>query len=94
MIKNLILGTSSSDPEWNNDCDFEKLTENQSKEGDIWKAPKKFKIPENTIAEIECPLMVIRSEGIKWNAIPKHSNVYIDTVEIPYSFLKELENEK
>ena len=138
-MKSLILGTSSSDPEWSGGCDFAIIEMNiklrstifsrkstfvkiraadtdlyemyfwdytpeffspyldeddfsdefekivLSTDG-IWEKPENLIIPENTFARIECPQMIIREEGVAWVVIPKHSDVYVTTFEVPYHY--------
>lgn len=68
--------------------EFEKRL-NDAGNGDIWTMPDTFEIPKEAFVKVECTQMIVREDGVAWVTIPKHSSVYVTTVEIPYNMLKE-----
>jgi hypothetical protein len=41
-----------------------------------------FGVPESQIGAVECTQMIVRSGGIAFNALLKHSDIYVTTAEI------------
>jgi hypothetical protein len=48
-----------------------------------------FSVPQSQIARVECAQMVVREEGIAFTAIPKHTDFYVTTAEIPKRALEQ-----
>ena len=46
-----------------------------------------FVVPEDELAAIECGQMIVRSEGVAFIAIPKHTSFYVETAEVPSEVL-------
>ena len=42
-----------------------------------------FSVPQSQIARVECVQMVVRESGIAFTAIPKHTDFYVTTAEVP-----------
>lgn len=61
---------------------------------DLLNAPSGFEVPENLVGRVECSQMVARDDAIGFIAIPKHTNVYVRTAEIPVSLLEEAAAER
>lgn len=67
---------------------FEKMLEDgQTGIEDVWILPGSLQIPETAVQRVECTQMTVRKEGVAWTTIPKHSDVYVTTREIPYNLL-------
>jgi hypothetical protein len=49
----------------------------------------KVAILQTQIASVECGQMVVREDGISFTAIPKHTDFYVTTTEIPKEFLQQ-----
>jgi hypothetical protein len=47
-----------------------------------------FSVPQSQIARVECVQMVVRDSGIAFTAIPKHTDFYVTTAEIPKEVLQ------
>jgi hypothetical protein len=45
-------------------------------------APAAFRVPESQIAVVECAQMIVRAEGIAFNALLRHTDTYVTTAEI------------
>jgi hypothetical protein len=56
---------------------------------ELVEAPADFEVVEAQTAAVECGQMIVRDEGIAFLAIPKHSDFYVTTAEIPVSVLQE-----
>lgn len=56
---------------------------------DLLRAPRDFEVPENLVGRVECGQMVARDDAVSFVAIPKHTNVYVQTAEIPLALLHE-----
>lgn len=69
--------------------EFEKRL-NDAGNGDIWTMPEAFEFPKEAFVKVECTQMIVREDGVAWVTIPKHSSVYVTTVEVPYNMLKEV----
>lgn len=50
----------------------------------------KFAILETQIARVECRQMVVREDGISFTAIPKHTDFYVTTADIPKEVLQQV----
>ena len=48
--------------------------------------PDDFEVPEDA-ARTECDGAVITAEGVYWKAIAKHTDVYVETRQLPYEVL-------
>jgi hypothetical protein len=47
-----------------------------------------FSVPQSQIARVECMQMVVREDSIAFTAIPKHTDFYVTTAEIPKEVLQ------
>ena len=47
-----------------------------------------FSVPQSQIARVECTQMLVRAEGVAFTAIPKHTDFYVTTAEIPREVLE------
>lgn len=56
---------------------------------DLMRAHDDFSVPEGLLGSVECCQLVIRDEGIAFAAMPKHTDAYIKTAEIPLRLLEE-----
>jgi len=45
-------------------------------------APADFRVLESQIASVECAQMIVREEGIAFNALLRHTDIYVTTAEI------------
>ncbi len=45
-------------------------------------APADFRVLESQIAAVECAQMIVREEGIAFNALLRHTDIYVTTAEI------------
>ena len=52
--------------------------------------PDSFEIPEDSIQTTECDQMVIGDGRVHWCVIPKHSNIYITTDNIPLELIADV----
>ncbi len=52
-------------------------------------ASDNFSVPQSQIARVECVRMVVCEEGIAFTAIPKHTDFYVTTAEIPKGVLEQ-----
>ena len=50
---------------------------------------EEFVVLEKQIALIECGQMIVRENGIAFTAIPKHTDFYVTTAEIPKEVLQQ-----
>lgn len=63
---------------------FEELLEKLPSGGaDLMTAPSDFSVPVSMAVRVECCQMIAREDAIAFIAIPKHTNSYIHTCEIP-----------
>ena len=46
-------------------------------------------VPQNQIARVECVQMIVWESGIAFTAIPKHTDFYVTTAEIPIEVLEQ-----
>jgi hypothetical protein len=46
-------------------------------------------VPQSQIARVECAQMVVRLRGIAFTAVPKHTDFYVTTAEIPIEVLQQ-----
>lgn len=69
----------------------EKLPESlQFGERDLVVVADKFAVLETQIARVECGQMVVREDGISFTAIPKHTDFYVTTADIPKEVLQQV----
>jgi hypothetical protein len=52
--------------------------------------PDDFHVPDSQIDAVECAQMIVREEGIAFTAIPKHTDIYLTTAEIPKHVLDSI----
>jgi len=45
-------------------------------------APAAFRVRESQIGAVECAQMIVREEGIAFNALLRHTDIYVTTAEI------------
>ena len=50
---------------------------------------EEFIVFEKQIATVECGQMIVRENGIAFTAIPKHTDFYVTTAEIPKDVLQQ-----
>jgi hypothetical protein len=50
---------------------------------------EEFTVPDSRIALVECEQMIVRENGIAFTAIPKHTDFYVTTAEIPKEVLQQ-----
>lgn len=50
---------------------------------DLMTVPIDFSVLESLLARVECCQMIVREDAIAFVAIPKHTNSYIYTADIP-----------
>jgi hypothetical protein len=53
-------------------------------------APADFQVPESQIATVECAQMIVRDGGIAFNALPRHTDIYVTTAEISKQVLESV----
>jgi len=51
-------------------------------------APAEFRVLESQIAAVECAQMIAREGSIAFNALLKHTDIYVTTAEIPKQILE------
>jgi hypothetical protein len=51
-------------------------------------APADFRILESQIAVVECSQMIVREGSVAFNALLKHTDIYVTTAEIPKQILE------
>jgi hypothetical protein len=56
---------------------------------EIVNASGNFSVPQSQIARVECMQMVVREGGLAFTAIPKHTDFYVTTAEIPKELLEQ-----
>lgn len=69
---------------------LEALTEEQVKlfeTNEYVVLPDDFEIPEDDAARTECDRMVITDDSVYWKCIAKHTDVYVETRNLPYEEL-------
>jgi hypothetical protein len=72
-------------------CELEKtLEELQVDTCEVISVPDDFHVPDSHIAAVECAQMIVREEGIAFTAIPKHTDIYLTTAEIPKQVLDSI----
>jgi hypothetical protein len=54
---------------------------------EVVSVPDDFCVSDSQIATVECAQMIVREEGIAFTAIPKHTDIYLTTAEIPKQLL-------
>jgi len=45
-------------------------------------APTNLRVPESRIGAVECAQMIVHEEGIAFNALLRHTDIYVTTAEI------------
>ncbi len=50
---------------------------------DVQSAPSNFEVPEGVLTRMEFCQMIVREDAIAFIAIPKHTDCYVSTAEIP-----------
>jgi hypothetical protein len=53
-------------------------------------APADFRVSESQIGAVECAQMIVRDEGIAFNALLRHTDIYVTTAEIPKQVLESV----
>jgi len=53
-------------------------------------APATFRVPESHIGAVECAQMIVREEGIAFNALLRHTDIYVTTAEISKQVLESV----
>jgi len=53
-------------------------------------APAGFRVLESQIAAVECAQMIVREGSIAFNALLRHTDVYVTTAEIPKQVLESV----
>ncbi len=66
----------------------ETLEELQVDTCEVVSAPANFHVLESQIATVECAQMIMREEGIAFNALLKYTDIYVTTAEIPKQVLE------
>ena len=66
------------------------LEELQADTCEMVSVPDDFHVPDSQIASVECAQMIVREEGIAFTAIPKHTDIYLTTAEIPKQVLDSI----
>lgn len=56
---------------------------------DLLRVPNHVAIPADVTARVECSQMVACDDAIRFLAIPKYTDVYVETAEIPLTVLHE-----
>lgn len=51
-------------------------------------APADFRVMESQIAAVECAQMIVREGSTAFNALLRHSDIYVTTAEIPKQVLE------
>jgi len=67
----------------------ERLEQLQVDRREMVVTTEKFVVFEKHIALVECGQMVVRENGIAFTAIPKHTDFYVTTAEIPKEVLHQ-----
>ncbi len=67
----------------------EELDRLQTDGHEVATASGNFSVPQSQMARVECSQMVARESGIAFTAIPKHTDFYVTTAEIPKEFLEQ-----
>ncbi len=68
----------------------EKLEHLEVDTREVVTAPADFQVPENQIAAVECAQMIVREEGIAFNALLRHTDIYVTTAEISKQVLESV----
>ena len=72
-------------------CELQKtLEELQVDTCEMISVPDDFHVPDSQIDAVECAQMIVREEGIAFTAIPKHTDIYLTTAEIPKHVLDSI----
>lgn len=76
---------ASQSADTNTACsDLEKLLEEFKADGrEMIMSADKFTLLESQIARVECGQMIVREDSISFTAIPKHTDFFVTTAEIP-----------
>ena len=53
-------------------------------------APADFQVPESQIATVECGKMIVSEGGIAFNALLRHTDIYVTSAEIPKQVLESV----
>ena len=53
-------------------------------------APADFRVLESQIGAVECAQMIVREEGIAFNALLRHTDIYVTTAEISKQVLESV----
>ena len=53
-------------------------------------APAAFRVPESQIGAVECAQMIVREESIAFNALLRHTDIYVTTAEISKQVLESV----
>ena len=53
-------------------------------------APADFQVPESQIATVECAKMIVSEGGIAFNALLRHTDIYVTTAEISRQLLESV----
>lgn len=57
---------------------------------DVVTAPAEFQLLESHIAAVECAQMIAREGSIAFNALLRHTDIYVTTAEIPKQVLESV----
>ena len=60
----------------------ETLEELEVDTREVVTAPADLQVPESQIGAVECAQMIVREEGIAFNALLRHTDIYVTTAEI------------
>lgn len=55
---------------------------------DLMTAPIGFSVPESAFVRVECCQMIVRENSISFIAIPKHTDFYVHTAEVPLHLIE------
>lgn len=53
-------------------------------------APAAFRVLDSQIAAVECAQMIVREASIAFNALLRHTDIYVTTAEIPKQVLESV----
>lgn len=79
------IDSASQSADTNTACpDLEKLLEEfKADRREMVVSADKVTLLENQIAHVECGQMIVREDSTSFTAIPKHTDFYVTTAEIP-----------
>lgn len=69
--------------------EFEKALEDLEVDTrEVVTAPAELRVPESHIGAVECAQMIVREEGVAFNALLRHTDIYVTTAEISEQVLE------